>query len=301
MFDVTLTPSMDPLGSELSKEKLPSYSSTGCLSETDKFEELRLDDHKDNNEDICNEAARASTGWTNEWETTITPPRRAHLPDGKEFVPGLDDGTTGTMESAEPERPNEQASRPYSHYCAGLNNLEESLDRTQDNAHGFSDTASQNSTWWSARWSTTWAYAFGSAIPPPSQVYFPDEKTHNTTPSNLDRNISLTGRKANNGFDKTKKLLADQLMNRVTSMNGSRCRTQASSSEDLSQDRRNLYEEAAEAFIEYVKNLILQSEGPNQRVDDWMVMGFIDKAYTVPENGEKKTISVWRMGVSLVD
>ncbi|KAJ8071662.1 hypothetical protein OCU04_001981 [Sclerotinia nivalis] len=200
----------------------------------------------------------------------------------------MDNGTTGTMESAEPELPNEQAPHSYSHYRAGLNNLEEPLGKPQDNIHGFNGKTPQTSTWWSARWSTTWAYAFGSAIPPPSQVYFPDEKTHNTTPSNLERNTSLTGRKAKNGFNKTKKLLADQLMNRVASMNGSRCRTQATSCEDLTQDRRKLYEEAAEAFIECVKNLILQSEGPNQRVDDWMVMGFIDKAYTVPENGEKK-------------
>ncbi|APA05474.1 hypothetical protein sscle_01g002440 [Sclerotinia sclerotiorum 1980 UF-70] len=191
------------------------------------------------------------------------------------------------MESAEPERPNEQASHLYNHHRAGLDNLEWRLDNTQDNIHDYNDGIPQNSTWWPTRWST-WSSAFSSAIPPPSHVYLPNETTHNTTPRNLDRNTSLTGRKANNGFDKTKILLADQLMNRVASMNGSRSRTQATSCKDLTQDHRKLYEEAAESFIEYVKKLILQSEGPNQRVDDWMVMGFIDEAYTVPENGEKK-------------
>ncbi|APA05475.1 predicted protein [Sclerotinia sclerotiorum 1980 UF-70] len=49
MFDVTLVPSKDSAGSEWSKGKTSSHSSIVYLAETDKFEELHLDDAKDDN------------------------------------------------------------------------------------------------------------------------------------------------------------------------------------------------------------------------------------------------------------
>ncbi|TGO58984.1 hypothetical protein BCON_0049g00380 [Botryotinia convoluta] len=237
MFGSVLTPPPITNGTELeephwSKEEPPSYKSIGSyLTGQDKFHDLHLNDSKDTNDDICNEAARISTGWANASEVIIAPPSQAYFTDV---------GTT------------------------------------------------QSSTWWSARWSTTWAQAFGETIAAPNPVHFPSQKSRsNTSTFNLNRHTSLTGRNPHKGFHKTRKLLANQLIDRITCIHGSR-HTAISSYEDLTQDCRNTYEQAADSFIKCAKNLILRSEGPNQRVDDWMIMGFIDKKYTVPGEGEKK-------------
>lgn len=264
-------------GHEWSKETPTSHIPTGHMTEPDKFEVIHLGDPKDN-QDICDEATRASTGWASELGETIKTPSQAHLPTSQNLIRDLDNQTKDIMVSAEVEWSDEHT--PHAH------TRKKNLDA--DDCHSFDDGASQTSTWWLNRFSTQWRYAFGTEIATPSQVHFSDETPHNNTLRNLDRSISLTGRKGKSGFEETKKLLADKLMDRVASMNGIGHHTQSRSCEDLTQDRQFAYEKAAEAFIECAKNLILESEGPNQRVDDWMIMGFIDKKYTLPADGEKK-------------
>ncbi|KAF7931537.1 uncharacterized protein EAE98_004273 [Botrytis deweyae] len=260
-----------------SKEEPPSYNSTGSyLTGPDKFHDLQLDDPKDANDDICNEAARVSTGWANASEVIISPPSQAYFAD----VVGSQISDTRAPLSESPWSP-EQKPPVYKPYQNEQNKTEET--KSQSN-----NEAPQSSTWWSTRWSTTWAQAFGETITTPNPIHIPSAKPrHNTSTSNLNRHTSLTGRNPHKGFHRTKTLLANQLMNRITYMNGS-AHTSITSYEELTPDRQSTYAQAAESFIDCAKNLILQSQGPNQRVDDWMIMGFIDEKYAVPEDGEKK-------------
>ncbi|KAF5874613.1 uncharacterized protein Bfra_004625 [Botrytis fragariae] len=281
MFDSVLTPPPITNATDLeepnwSKEQPPSYTSSGSyLTGTDKFEDLHLDDPKDTNDDVCKEAERASTGWANASEVIIPPPSQAYFTGVKSQAAVI---RAPLLES---QWSQEQTLPVYQPYQIGQTRLEEASPQSDAEA-------TQSSTWWSARWSTTWAQAFGETISPPNPVHFPLDQPHNHTSSgNLNRNTSLTGRNPHKGFHQTKKLLGNQLMNRITYMNGN-THTSIRYYEDLTPDRRNTYEQAAGSFIDCAKNLILQSEGPNQRVDDWMIMGFIDKKYTVPEEGEKK-------------
>ncbi|KAF7956563.1 hypothetical protein EAE96_003897 [Botrytis aclada] len=282
MFDSVLTPppvthATDFEEPNWSREEPPSYNSTGSyLTEPDKFDDLHLDDPKDTSDDICKEAERAYNGWANASKVIITPPSQAYLTGVKSQARLIRAPLSESYWSQEQALP---VYKPYPTEQTMMD--EENLQSDND--------ATQSSTWWSARWSTTWAQAFGETIATPNPVHFPSKKAHtNTTTGNLNRHRSLTGRNPHKGFQQTQKLLANQLMNRITSMNRSKHTSSITSYADLPQDRRNTYEEAAESFIDCVQNLILQSEGPNQRVDDWMIMGLIDPKYTVPEAGEKK-------------
>ncbi|TGO25892.1 hypothetical protein BPAE_0070g00120 [Botrytis paeoniae] len=280
MFSTVLAPppitnAIDLEEPNWSREEPSSYNSTGSyLTGPDKFEDLHFDDPKDTNDDTCNEAARVSTGWANASEVIIPPPSQAYFTDVGSQI------SVTRAPLSEFQWSQEQTLPVYKPYHVEQNRIEEANPQSNDEV-------TQSSTWWSTRWSTTWAHAFGETIATPNPVHIPSAKPHDSTFGNLNRNTSLTGRNPHKGFHKTKKLLANQLMNRITSMNRS-THTSISSYKDLTQDRRNTCEQTAEYFIECAKNLILQSEGPNQRVDDWMIMGFIDNKYTVPEEGEKK-------------
>lgn len=260
-----------------SKEEPPSYKLTGSyLTGPDKFHDLQLDGPKDTNDDIGNEAARVSTGWASALETIISPPSQAYLAD----VMGNQISVTGALLSAS-QWSQEQTPPVYKPYPNDRNSIEKA--NSQPN-----DEAPQSSTWWSTRWSTTWAQAFGETIATPNPAHIPSANPHrHTSMGTPNRNTSLTGRNPHKGFYQTKRLLANQLMNRMTDMHG-RAHASITSFEELTPYRRNTYEQAAESFIDCAKNLILQAQGPNQRVDDWMIMGFIDERYTVPEEGEKK-------------
>ncbi|ESZ94660.1 hypothetical protein SBOR_4969 [Sclerotinia borealis F-4128] len=289
---------MDSAESEWSKEK-PSPD-TSYLTRMDKLEEVYLNDPENDNEDIYSEVVQASTPWAHESKATITAPRQAYFPDKKKSLPGFKSQITGTTNSAEPDLPNEQIPSLYTPTHIGKNKSE-ALDKTKNNGRDSSDKAALTSTWWSNRWSTRWAHAFGATNPVPNQhdesslenpenLHSPQKGVSNQTLTDHDHNTSLTGRKGNNGFDKTKTLLASHLRDRIACMNGNKCRTdtQSSYSEDLTQDSAQIYEEGAEAFIAWAKKLILESEGPNRRVDDWMIMGFIDATFLQAEIGEKK-------------
>ncbi|TGO58455.1 hypothetical protein BOTNAR_0181g00110 [Botryotinia narcissicola] len=260
-----------------SKEEPPSYNSTrSYLTGPDKFDDLHLDDPKDTNEDICNEAVKVSTGWANALEAIISPPSQACFTD---VVRSQISDTRAPL--PESQWPQEQTPPIYKPYPNEQNRIEKANSQ-------FNDEAPQSSTWWSARWSTTWAQAFGETIATPNPAHIPSTKPHHhPSTSNLNRQTSLTGRNPHKGFHKTKRLLANQIMDRMTDMYGS-AHASITSFEDLTPDGRNKYEQAAESFIDCAKNLILQAQGPNQRVDDWMIMGFIDEKYTVPEEGDKK-------------
>ncbi|KAF7900284.1 uncharacterized protein EAF01_007586 [Botrytis porri] len=252
-----------------SKEQPPSYTPSGSyLTGPDKFVDLHLDDLKDTNYDVCNEAARASSRWADGCasEVTVSPPSQAYFADV---------GSQKSVTRVVSQWSQEQTLPVYEPYQIEQTMIAEANPQSNNEA-------THSSTWWSARWSTTWAQAFGDTIAPPNPVHFPSAK-----PPNLNQTTSLTGRNPHKGFHKTKILLAKKLMSRITSIHGSK-HTSTTSYEELTPDRRNPYDNAAKSFIDCAKTLLLQSEGPNQRVDDWMIMGFIDEKYTVPEDGEKR-------------
>ncbi|TEY59581.1 hypothetical protein BOTCAL_0191g00050 [Botryotinia calthae] len=281
MFSTVLTSPLNTHATDLkepnwSEEKPPPYNSTSSyLTGPDRFDDLHLDDPKDTNDDIYNKTAQASTGWTNTSEVTISPPSQVYFTDMKSQATITQAPFSESQWSQEQTLP---ISKPPQ---VQQTKIEESNSQSDIKAP-------QSSTWWSARWSTTWAHAFGETITTPNPVHIPSETAlDNTFSGTLNHNTSLPGRNPHQGFPQTKKLLATQLMNRLAPNNSS-LHTSINFYEALTPELRNPYEQAASSFIELVQNLILQSEGPNRRVDDWMILGILDSKYKIVKEGEKK-------------
>ena len=252
------------------EERPPPYNSTSSyLTGPDKFENLHLDDPKDTNDEDCNKTAQVSTRWTHTSEVTISPPSQAYFPDMKSQT-----GITPPPFS-ESQRTQEQPPPISKPPQIPQTRIEEST--SQPNIE-----APQSSTWWSTRWSTTWAQAFGETTTTPNQIHIPSQKAPNKTLSRTaNPNPIHTGRNPHQGFQQTQTLLANHLMHRRRTCTNSR-------PQEPSPELRKTYEQAARTFIDLIQTLILQSEGPNQRVDDWTILGMLDAQYAIAIAGEKK-------------
>ncbi|KAI9645459.1 hypothetical protein NHQ30_006198 [Ciborinia camelliae] len=286
---------------ELPKEDpscTPDLPRTPDSTETKKWEQLYVDHPKDNNEDVCDEEERTPTPWPDESKANIKPPKQVHFPEFPSQI-------IGTSDSADPESPNEQTPSDYIPCRAGPSKLEDALDNTEDNSHGFSEEAAQTSTPWHNGWSSHSTNAFETdTIARPSRAHFPDEiiskqssktyssqaEVHENYLSEHDLEPTLTGIKHHNGLDKTKELLVNHLMDRmdrIACIKGSRSRTQARSSKDPFQDNRKFYEEEADAFIKLASNLFRIECVSGPSVNDWMIMGLVDTKYLLPEEGKR--------------
>ncbi|KAA8574107.1 hypothetical protein EYC84_005629 [Monilinia fructicola] len=286
---------------EWNKENPPSYNS--YLTEAKEWEDLHLDNHQNNNEDICSKVVRASTGSARVSAATITAPRHAYIPHERETISGSKAQDTGATESVGPEWSCE--SNPDSPCRTEPTRLEDPRDNTENSGVVSSSKTTHNSSSWLNRLSTQCTHAFGATITAPRQVHFPGDRKLEQTPKehlsgidahvdplgDLDRESRPTGRKGCNGFDKTRKLLAKILMERTSGMDGSASRPHAKSPKNVAPSNQILYETAADGFIRWALEFYLKNRdryGPGTTVHDFMIVKLMDEEYGLPGDGETK-------------